>query len=274
MPTIRIGISGWTYEPWRGAFYPEGLKQKRELEYASRKLNSIELNGSFYSLQSPTSYRKWFDETPDDFVFSVKGGQFVTHIKRLRDVRIPIANFFASGVFGLNQKLGPIFWQFPPNFQFDQNLFDEFFAILPHSTKAALKLAGEHQMKATKKVLLEIDQDRPMRHAVEVRHQSFDTGDFIALARQHDIAVVIADTKKWPAFDELTSDYVYARLHGEEETYSDGYTDQALDAWAKRIKKWSKTADVYVYFDNDLKVRSPIDAMNLAKKLGLQQSSN
>ena len=269
MADIRIGISGWTFPPWRGEFYPEGLAQKRELGYASRKLNSIELNGSFYSLQSPASYRKWFDETPDDFVFAIKGGQFITHIRRLREVRIPIANFFASGVLGLNQKLGPLFWQLPPNFQFDQALFDEFFALLPHSTKAAAKLAGEHQIKVAKKVSIEVDRDRPLRHAIEVRHKSFDNADFVKLARKHDVGIVIADTKQWPAFSEVTSDFVYARLHGELEMYPKGYTDAAIDTWAKQIKKWNKSVDVYAYFDSEMKVRSPLDAMGLAERLGL-----
>jgi len=268
---IRIGISGWTYAPWRGVFYPLDLTQKRELEFASRQLNSIEINGSFYSLQTPSSYKKWFDETPDDFVFAIKGGQFLTHIRRLRDVRIPLANFLASGVLRLNQKLGPVLWQLPPNFRFEKERFEEFFPMLPQTTKSALKLAREHQIKVETKIWLEIDEDRPFRHAIEVRNQSFATPQFIALAKQHNIAIVIADAaNEWPVFEDLTADFVYARLHGHEETYKSGYTDEALDDWAKRIKKWIKQRDVYVYFDNDQKVLSPRDATALAKRLKIK----
>lgn len=268
--SIRIGISGWTYTPWRGVFYPPDLTQKRELQFASCQLNSIEINGSFYSLQTPASYQKWYEQTPDDFVFSLKGGRFLTHIRKLRDIRIPLANFLASGVLRLNEKLGPIIWQFPPNFGFDPVRFEDFFKLLPTSSKQAAKLAAEHQIKNKAKAWTNIDQDRPMRRAVEVRHKSFATPEFISLLKRYNIALVVADTAgKWPYFEDVTADFVYVRLHGDEQIYVSGYTDEALDSWAARIRKWSKSRDVYVYFDNDVKVRSPLDAINLSKRLGI-----
>ena len=269
---LRIGISGWTYTPWRGVFYPPGLPQKRELEFASRQFNSIEINGSFYSLQTPSSYKKWFDETPDDFVFSVKGGRFITHMKKLKDVRIPLANFFASGVLRLNEKIGPILWQFPPGFAFNEERFDEFFQLLPRSTSAAAKLARENNGKVKAKAWTKIDRDRLLRYAVEIRHGSFNTPRFIALLKRHQIALCVADTAgKWPFMDDVTTDFVYVRLHGDEQLYVSGYTDEALDHWAARINKWRKSGrDVYCYFDNDVKVRAPLDAMNLSKRLGIK----
>jgi uncharacterized protein YecE (DUF72 family) len=287
---LRIGISGWTYAPWRGVFYPEDLPQARELHFASRQLNSIEINGSFYSLQTPASYRKWYEETPDDFVFAVKGGRFITHMKRLRDVRVPLANFFASGVLELKEKLGPFLWQFPPNFKFDSARFEEFFKLLPRTTKQMARLASEHDARMKGKTSLKADADRPVRHAVEIRHESFRTTEFVELLRAHNVALVVADTAgKWPQIEDLTADFSYVRLHGDEELYVSGYTDAALDGWAERIRAWAKGAqpadarlvaarrksksrqarDVFVYFDNDVKVRSPMDAMNLARRLGL-----
>jgi len=287
---LRIGISGWTYGPWRGVFYPPKLSQKRELEFASCQLNSIEINGSFYSLQTPNAYRTWYDATPKDFVFSLKGGRFLTHIKKLRDVRIPLANFLASGVLLLKEKLGPILWQFPPNFAYDRERFAEFFKLLPHTTAEAAKLAREHDPKLKHRVWTETDEDRPLRHAVEVRHVSFENCEFIELLRENDIALVFADSAgRWPYAEDVTSDFVYIRLHGDVEIYVSGYTDEALDAWAKKIKAWHEGAqppdakllcpalaarrktkrDVFVYFDNDVKVRSPIDAITLSRKLGV-----
>jgi uncharacterized protein YecE (DUF72 family) len=282
-----IGISGWTYEPWRGTFYPEDLPQKRELEYASRQLNSIEINGTFYSLQKPGSFRTWYEQTPDDFVFSLKGGRFITHIRRLRDIETPLANFFASGVLALKQKLGPILWQFPPNFKFDAERFEPFFELLPHDTEAAAELACKHDKNWKGEVCLETDQRRPVRHAVEFRHDSFLTPDFAKLLRKHKIGLVVADTAGLhPYAEDVTADFVYLRLHGAEEIYVSGYTDEALNRWADRIRAWStggqppdakvlldqpppkrKGRDVYAYFDNDVKVRSPADAKSLAKLL-------
>jgi uncharacterized protein YecE (DUF72 family) len=287
---LRIGISGWNYPPWRGGnFYPEEWPQKRELEYASRQVNSIEINGSFYSLQRPESYRAWHEATPDDFVFSVKGGRFITHMKRLRNVATPLANFFASGVLLLREKLGPILWQLPPMFRYDATRLTEFFELLPRDTRAAAALARHHDERLDDRAWSRTDRNRPLRHALEVRHESFETPEFIELLRRHDIALVVADTAgKWPFMEDVTSDFVYVRLHGDSELYVSGYTPEAIAEWTRKVRAWGRgktpahskltappersravSRDVFVYFDNDLKVRAPYDAMSLAHRLGI-----
>jgi len=286
---IRIGISGWTYPPWRGIFFPAGLVQKRELDYASRQVNSIEINGSFYSLQTPKSYQKWYDATPEGFVFSVKAARFITHIRRLGNVATPLANFFASGVLCLKEKLGPILWQLPPSLRYDADRLEEFFRQLPRNTHEAAKMARRHDDKIKGKAMLRTDKKRPLRHAMEVRHKTFQCPEFIQQLRKHDVALVIADTAgKWPFMEDVTSDFIYVRLHGDEELYASGYTPKALKQWADKITHWicgktpahaklaaarskAKPAkrDVFVYFDNDVKVRAPFDAMSLAHNLGI-----
>ena len=187
--TIRIGISGWRYEPWRGAFYPKGLRQDDELAFASRRLATVEINGSFYSLQRPESYARWRDGTPPGFVFSVKGGRYITHMKRLRGIEKPLANFFASGLFNLREKLGPILWQFPPSFRYDPARLEAFFRLLPRTTREALALARRRDARMTGRSRLAIDADRPIRHAIEIRHESFIDSSFIALLRRHRVAL-------------------------------------------------------------------------------------
>jgi uncharacterized protein YecE (DUF72 family) len=269
--TARVGISGWRYPPWRGEWYPKGLPQRRELEYSSGRLNSIELNGSFYSLQRPQNYLAWYNETPPGFIFSVKGGRFITHLKRLKDVDVALANFFASGVLALRDKLGPILWQLPERHEFDAEQLQAFFALLPRTTSEALALAKKHDVRLDGRDWLESQPDRPLRHALEARHPGFIGERVAALLRANDIAFVIADTAgKWPQNREVTSDFVYVRLHGAEELYSSGYTEQALDAWAADARAWLDDGrDVYVYFDNDIKVRAPFDALGLAGRLGV-----
>ena len=280
----RIGISGWRYAPWRGVFYPKKLAQRLELNYASRQLNSIEINGSFYSLQRPESYQKWHDDVPEDFVFSVKGNRFITHIRRLQDTAPLLASFFASGVLHLRKKLGPILWQLPPSFRYDHDRLEAFCGQLPRTFSQAAKLAKTSDF-------IEADVPDPLprrrlRHALEVRHHSFETPEFVDLARRHEVAIVFADTAgKWPYLEDLTADFVYARLHGEIELYKSGYDDASLRWWAKRIKHWQAGGqaadaitvsadkprrikrDVYVYFDNDVKVRAPFDAARLREML-------
>lgn len=294
MARIRIGISGWRYTPWRGVFYPKDLPQRLELHYASRVLPTIEINGSFYSLQYPESYRCWHDDTPADFVFSVKGPRFITHMKKLRDVQTPLANFFASGVFHLQRKLGPILWQFPPNFRYDRPKLAKFFELLPHDTEAALKLARRRDARMTGRSKLSIDARRPLRHAIEIRHESFCDPSFVDLLRDHNIALVIAETAKlYPMVHDVTADFIYMRLHGDKELYKSGYSDRALSKWARRIEAWheggeprgvekisksqppgSKPRDVYCYFDNtDVKLRAPMDAQSLMRKLRLETTS-
>jgi uncharacterized protein YecE (DUF72 family) len=267
--TVRVGISGWRYPPWRGVFYPKGLPQRSELDYASRALSSIEINGSFYSLQRPENYRAWHEQTPPGFVFSVKGPRFITHMKKLTDVDAPLANFFASGVLALGDKLGPLLWQLPPTLGFDAHRLSEFFARLPRSSGEAAWLARHHDERLAGRALTVATDDRPLRHALEVRHASFKTAAFTELLREHHIAVVVADTAgKWPLIREVTADFAYVRLHGDTELYTSGYTDEALDAWALTIGGWAATGvDAFVYFDNDVKVRAPFDAMALAGRL-------
>ncbi len=291
MAAIHIGISGWRYAPWRGDFYPKGLTQKNELKFASRAVSSIEINGSFYSLQRPELYAAWYDETPKGFVFSVKAPRYITHILRLRDVEKPIANFLASGVLALKDKLGPMLWQFPPSFKFDPELFETFLKLLPHDTEAALEVAKGCEARMEGRSYLQIDRKRQLRHAVEIRNESFVDPAFIALLRKYKVALVVADTAgKWPYREDLTSDFVYIRLHGAEELYTSGYSDEALDNWCQRIKRWGegrqpddaqlisktkprprKARAVYCYFDNDVKVRAPYDARQLLRRLGLEE---
>ena len=284
---IRIGISGWSYAPWRGAFYPDDLPHRQELEFASGQFNSIEINGSFYSLQRASSYQRWYKETPRGFVFSVKGGRFITHMKRLRDVEVPLANFFASGVLCLREKLGPVLWQFPPSFRWDKGKFQVFFELLPRDSCAAARLAKKHSDKLKERAWARTDHLRRIRYAIEVRHDSFMVPEFFSLLRKHQMAVVISDAAaKWPYAEDLTADFVYCRLHGSEKLYSSGYDDRAIKKWANRIRKWRvgkqpsdailvtprKLArpggrDIYLYFDNDAKVHAPFDAMRLAREL-------
>ena len=271
MPQVRVGISGWRYPPWRGVFYPPGLPQRRELEYASRRVTSIEINGSFYSLQRPEGYQLWRRETPEDFLFAVKGGRFITHMKKLRGVETALANFLASGVLALGDKLGPMLWQLPPNLGYDASRMDDFLAMLPRTTTEAARIAALHDDKVEGRAWLTADVDRPLRHAVEVRHATFETDDFLALLARHDVAVVTADTAgKWPLLLEPTTDLAYVRLHGAEELYVSGYDDAALDVWAQRVRDWqAQGCDVVVYFDNDAKVHAPFDARRLLDRLGL-----
>ena len=265
---VRVGISGWTYAPWRGTFYPKGLRQRDELAYVADRMSSVEINGSFYALQRPSSFRSWREQTPDDFCFAVKGGRFITHMKRLADVETPLANFFASGVLALGPTLGPVLWQLPPTFRFDADRLAAFFDLLPRTTKQAADLAKHHDERVPE-AATETDADRPMRHALEVRHASFVDAGLPELLREHDVALVVADTAgKWPLLRDVTSDFVYVRLHGDTELYASGYDDDALDTWAASVRDWAEAgSDVYVYFDNDMKVRAPYDAMALSERL-------
>jgi len=288
---IRIGISGWRYPPWRKKFYPEQLTQAKELHFASRALPTIEINGSFYSLQRPSSYKNWYEDTPDGFVFSMKAPRYITHILRLNDVEKPIANFLASGIFHLKEKLGPILWQFPPSFKFDPELFESFLKLLPHDTETALKMAQEREERMHGKEFLQIDEKRPMRHAVEIRHDSFIDEAFIKLLRKYKVAFVIADTaKRWPEKEDVTANFVYIRLHGEEELYLSNYVNSAIHDWGRRIRAWNegqqpddadlissappperKSRDVFCYFDNTDKVNAPFNARRLLQQFDLEE---
>jgi len=243
---IRIGVGGWVYEPWRGAFYPDRHPQKRELDYASRRLTSIEINGTYYGAQKPESFARWHDETPDDFVFALKAPRFATVRKSLATAGETIGRFVSGGVLELKDKLGPINWQFMPTKAFDPADFEAFLRLLPKSH------AG-----------------RALRHAVEVRHDSFRSPDFVALARQHGVAIVLAGDSEHPLIDEPTADFTYARIMGTREGEALGYPRTALDAWAKRAKGWAAGGrDVFLYVISGHKVRNPAAAMALIERVG------
>ena len=281
---VRIGISGWRYAPWRGVFYPEGLRQKDELAFAATRFPTIEINGTFYSLQRPDYFAEWYDETPANFMFAVKGARYITHIRRLKEIEAPLANFLASGVLRLQDKLGPFLWQFPPFFKFDAPRIEAFFKLLPHDTDAATEIARHHEARMKGRAWLEKTPKRKLRHAMEIRHDSFVTPEFVDLLRRYDVALVCADTVEWPRLMDVTSDFLYCRLHGSKVLYASGYGDKALDQWAARIAAWARGGepadgekaspksppkrprDVFVYFDNDVKVRAPRDAAALIAK--------
>jgi len=285
---VRIGISGWRYAGWRGIFYPPKLAQRRELAFAASKFSSVEINGSFYSLRKPAYFRQWSAETPADFIFAIKGSRYITHMLKLRNIQQPLANFFASGILELGTKTGPFLWQFAPQMRFDRARFDDFFDQLPRTQGQAALLAREHDARldgrATTDVLKGVPARTPLRHAVEIRHESFATPEFIDLLREKKIGLVVADTVAWPLLVDVTADFVYCRLHGSKELYASGYEDDDLNVWADRIIAWATGAeamgryasnvrdatqprDVYMYFDNDAKVRAPFDAMALEKKI-------
>ncbi|MGO4599168.1 DUF72 domain-containing protein [Terrabacter sp. 2RAF25] len=271
MPRALVGVSGWRYPSWRGDFYPKGLPQRLELTYAAERMTSIEVNGSFYSLQRPSSYAAWRAAAPPDVVFAVKGGRFITHLKALRDVETPLANFFASGVLALGAQLGPILWQLPERLHFDHDRLASFFELLPTTTGAAAALAANHDDKVKEdRSLTTTEVDVPLRHALEPRHESFDSDEARGLCAEHGIAMVVADSAgRWPVMHDATSDFRYVRLHGETELYASGYSDESLDRWAQTCIEWlGEGHDVHVYFDNDARGHAPHDALRLLARLG------
>lgn len=261
-PRIHIGVGGWTYQPWRGTFYPDGLTQKRELEYASRKLTSIEINGTYYGSQKPASFAKWHDETPDDFVFAVKGPRFTTNRRILADAGESIERFFSSGVMELKDKLGPINWQFLPTKTCDLEDFDAFLQLLPKAVDGRL-----------------------VRHAVEVRHDSFMMPEFVSLARNHAVAIVFAGDSEFPQIADVTAPFVYARIMGTQQAEPSGYSSKSLDRWAEQMRQWASGRppaggkappgqkaskaewDVFVYVISGAKERNPAAAMALIDRL-------
>jgi len=260
---IRVGVGGWTFEPWRGVFYPEGLTQKNELAYASRRLTAIEINGTYYGSQKPESWRKWFAETPDDFVFSVKGSRFTTNRKVLAEAGESIARFFDQGILELGPKLGPVLWQFANTKKFDEADFGAFLELLPR------QIGGQ-----------------VIRHCVEVRHDSFSTPAFAALLRRFEVPVVFADHQVYPALADVTGDFVYARLQTGSDDIETAYAPKDLDAWAERLKTWAEGGrpadlscadpdhkpvkaprEVFAYIIHEGKVRAPAGAMALIERV-------
>jgi uncharacterized protein YecE (DUF72 family) len=274
-----VGISGYDYKPWRGRFYPDDLPARRWLEFASRRFNSIELNGTFYSLKSPAVFERWVAEVPNgEFVFAVKGGRFITHNLKLKNADASLGNFFASGVLALGQKTGPFLWQLPATYRFEAERLDAFMRQLPRTSLEAEAVARQHDHRLRRGALVDASANLAFRHAFEVRHPTYFNDEFYSLLRAHRCAFVIADTAgKFPYAEEVTADFVYVRLHGSQELYASGYTDAELDAWAAKIEAWrggpNGARDVYVYFDNDAKVHAPFDAARLAERVGLPRAS-
>ena len=242
---IRVGIGGWVYPPWRGAFYPQGLRQAEELAYASRHVTAIEINGTFYRIQTPASFRKWHDETPDDFVFSLKGPRFLTHRTELASAAPYMERFFTSGLLDLADKLGPILWQFAPTKEFTAADLAAFLDLLPR------EIGG-----------------RRLRHVIEARHKSFAAPAFLDLLREHGVALARVDDAHHPEFAELTADFIYLRLRRCTEAEPTGYSPDAIDRWAKQAKSWAAEGrDVFLYFINGAKIRAPAAAQALVQLL-------
>jgi uncharacterized protein YecE (DUF72 family) len=286
--TIRVGISGWRYAGWRGEFYPDGLPQRAEMEYACSRFPTVEINGTFYSLQRKAYFQAWHDATADDFVFAIKGSRFITHMKQLNDPAQPLANFFGQGILALGPKLGPILWQFSQRFRFREERLRPFLEMLPRDHESAGRLARDHDHRV-KDPAIEPSTDASIRHVIEVRHESFLVPEFVELLREHRVALVVSDNPgAYPVVEEPTADLMYLRLHGAERMYYGSYSDPALDEWAHRIREWARgnepahparitdrkppraaRRDVFAYFDNDQKTRAPFDARRLLERLNM-----
>lgn len=266
--SIRTGTAGWVFEPWRGTFYPTGLVQKKELGYASRHLGAIEINATFRATQKPASFARWAAETPAGFRFSIKGPQLVTHIRRLRNCRPELANFFASGPLALGDRLGPFIWQLPPNLAFSPDQFGDFLALLPKDMAAYRTLAAEAD-PAKVEPFLDGPDGLAIRHAIEMRHPSFADPAVDALLRRHNVARVIADTLDNPSWAR-TADFAYSRLQGPARDGASGYEDADIAALAARLGAWRDEGDdVYAFFVHEDKLHAPRNAMALAAALGV-----
>jgi uncharacterized protein YecE (DUF72 family) len=271
MAEVRVGVSGWRYPSWRGDFYPRGLPQRRELAYLASRMNAVELNASFYSLQRPATYQRLVDDTPDDFCVAVKGSRYLTHMLRLTAVEAPLANFLASGVLLLGPRLGPILWQLPPDLRFEPDRLAGFLRLLPRTTAEAAELARRHDDKlAADRAVTTAPVDRPVRHVLEPRHASFGEREALDLLAAHGVGLVASDSPgAWPYFEERTADTRYVRLHGHTELYASGYSAASLDRWAEKVRAWAEDGcAVHVYFDNDARGRAPHDAVSLLSRLG------
>jgi uncharacterized protein YecE (DUF72 family) len=265
-----IGISGYDYPRWRNVFYPADVPKKHWLEYASRRFNSIELNGTFYSLKSPAVFQRWAAEVPKrDFVFAIKGGRFITHNLKLRNCDTALGNFFASGILALGRLTGPFLWQLPATYQFDPERMDTFMRMLPRTSRAAETVAEQHDHRLRRGALVKASVNVRYRHAFEVRHPSYFCDEFYSILRKNRCGFVIADSAgRWQMAEEVTANFVYVRLHGSTHLYTSRYSDRELDAWARRAHAWlGDKRDVYVYFDNDAKVHAPSDALRLRERV-------
>ncbi|OLP59162.1 hypothetical protein BJF93_04445 [Xaviernesmea oryzae] len=285
---IRIGLSGWTYPPWRGGFYPKGLRQADELAYAASRFDALEINSTFYGLKRPDTFKRWRDSVPEGFPLAVKAPKYITHDLRLAHAATPLANFLASGLLALGSSLGPILWQLPPSLAFDEGRMEAFLALLPQTDEEALALAKAHDDHVAGHVFLDPVGLGPIRHAIEVRHESFRVPAFIRLLRRFNVALVIADAPTFPLIVDRTADFIYVRLHGDKELYVSGYDETALDCWSARLDAWAESeehdpqrlisaptsrqrlppTDIFVFFDNTLREhRAPVDALMLKGKM-------
>ena len=287
MARVRVGISGWEYDGWQGDFYPPGLAKRRRLEYVTRMFETLEINGTFYSLKSPATFERWYETAPDDFVYALRGSRYLSHTKRLRDPLTGLANFFASGVLRLEDKLGPILWQCPPNMSWEPEAFETFCAMLPADTHTAARLGHRHDHRVRGRTSLHVDTNRGLRHAFEIRDARMMNPDMVRILRRHGHGFVVSDTAgKYPYYEEITAGFVYVRLHGTGHMYVGAYDTAERHAWCDRIGLWTsaherpdapritnlrppprKGRDVYVYFDNDAHGHAPFDALALAHDL-------
>jgi len=282
---ICVGTSGWAYAPLRGSFYPKGLPHEQELFYASRQFDTIEINATFYRLQHPAVFQRWHDETPEKFVFAVKGSRFVTQFREGEELKTGLANFFASGLLLLDRKLGPILWQFPPAKTFEADAFRAFLTLLPQDTDAARTLAQSHDLPTDRCGLI-IKDIHPLRHAVEIRNDTFRKPAFIDLLREYGVALVCADSTKWPFLMDVAADFIYCRFHGAHKLYVSGYDAEELNLWARRAHTWAQGTeprdacliadpvkllragrDVFMFFNNTAQNRAFHDAMELRSLL-------
>lgn len=282
-----IGTSGWDYDDWQGNFYPDHLPKHRRLEFACRALNSIEHNGTFYGMARPSTYRKWYDQARPTVCYAIKAPRFITHVKRLKNIHAPLANFFASGVLELKERLGPILWQLPGSVHYDKGTLESFLALLPKDFHQAATLGRGHDDKLKSEPALRVVHNHRIRHALEIRHESFLCDDCIYQLKRHNVALVASDgAGHWPYVEQITAGFVYVRLHGATNLYQSNYDEQALDRWGQRIGIWQhggeprgaarcsnvpppkrKARDVYVYFDNTYQGRAPANAQSLAVRL-------
>ena len=285
MGKIRIGTSGWDYDEWRGSFYPEELPHRRELEYLGERFGTVEVNGTFYALSRPGSFRQWYEAMPPEGVLAIKGSRFITHNKKLNDVEVALANFLASGVLELKDKLGPILWQLPDNIAVAPSRIDRFLGLLPHDSDSAAAVAARHDDRVPEGAV-SVEHNHRMRHVLEVRHQDHLTAQVARIARSHGVALAFSHSSQWRYIEEITAGFVYLRLHGPGEIYASRYGEKQLRWWADRIRRWRAGGqpagatrltdtlpperterDVYVYFDNTAAGHAPREATRLIEMI-------
>lgn len=283
----RIGTSGWAYNAWKNNFFPDKLPARAYLSFTSRVFNSIEIDATFYRMQTPERYQSWYDATPEGFLFAIKGSRYITHMLRLKNCASALGNFFASGVLALQEKTGPFLWQFPAHMKLDMKRFEAFAKLLPRDFNAARELARGHNSKLPQKAYLKVKENYPMVHAFELRSDTFFNRDFLAMLRAYNIAtVMVSSPKDWPLFTDVTANFLYIRMHGEKRLYAGSYGEAALKEWKHRISFWQKgrtppdmehylPADphknmrpFFMYFDNTGKSEAPHDALRFMKMVG------